>query len=80
MREVIRRHADIGADQIKLSMSGEEVKTSQPRFRFPANITRSQKFGQPRTATSLTRKQLRVSMKLTDLGKGFVHMLELVIP
>lgn len=25
MREVIRRHADLGVDQIKLSMSGEEV-------------------------------------------------------
>lgn len=25
MREVIRHHADLGVDQIKLSMSGEEV-------------------------------------------------------
>lgn len=25
MREVIRHHVDIGVDQIKLSMSGEEV-------------------------------------------------------
>jgi hypothetical protein len=27
MRDVIRHHADIGVDQIKLSMSGEEVKS-----------------------------------------------------
>ena len=26
MREIIRNHAKIGVDQIKLSMSGEEVK------------------------------------------------------
>ena len=27
MREVIRHHVDIGVDQIKLSMSGEQVYT-----------------------------------------------------
>ena len=28
MREVIRHHIDLGVDQIKLSMSGEEVSSS----------------------------------------------------
>jgi hypothetical protein len=28
MREVIRHHAKLGVDQIKLSMSGEEVRES----------------------------------------------------
>jgi hypothetical protein len=28
MREVIRHHVDLGVDQIKLSMSGEEVSSS----------------------------------------------------
>lgn len=31
MREVIRHHIDLGVDQIKLSMSGEEV--GSPQFR-----------------------------------------------
>ena len=28
MREVIRHHAEIGVDQVKLSMSGEEVRSN----------------------------------------------------
>ena len=32
MREVIRRHVSLGVDQIKLSMSGEEVILALARF------------------------------------------------
>jgi hypothetical protein len=32
MREVIRHHVDLGVDQIKLSMSGEEVRSYMPTF------------------------------------------------
>ena len=32
MRETIRHHIDIGVDQIKLSMSGEEVRPQSLRF------------------------------------------------
>jgi septum formation topological specificity factor MinE len=32
MREVIRHHVDIGVDNIKLSMSGEEVSQSDRSF------------------------------------------------
>ena len=34
MREIIRNHAKLGVDQIKLSMSGEEVK---PKCHFPVS-------------------------------------------
>jgi hypothetical protein len=32
MREVIRHHVDLGVDNIKLSMSGEEVSRSNQSF------------------------------------------------
>jgi hypothetical protein len=34
MREVINHHVKIGVDQIKLSMSGEEVRTKYRRTRI----------------------------------------------
>jgi hypothetical protein len=34
MREVIRHHVDIGVDNIKLSMSGEEVSRTFPAYHF----------------------------------------------
>jgi hypothetical protein len=36
MREVIRHHAKLGVDQIKLSMSGEEVSAAFPYFAITA--------------------------------------------
>lgn len=34
MREVIRHHVDIGVDNIKLSMSGEEVRRCRNRYLY----------------------------------------------
>jgi hypothetical protein len=68
MREVIRHHIDLGVDQIKLSMSGEEVIF--PLFydlKIPlANrqlISRSPRFEAHKTVISQTKKQQLVSMK-----------------
>jgi len=43
------------------------------------SVPRSQRFGQPRIVTSLTKRRQLVSMKLTVLGEDSVHMLELGI-
>lgn len=59
MREVIRHHVDLGVDQIKLSMSGEEVL----RLAIFSNkcaltrIYRSPKSVQHKTVTSPMKKQ-----------------------
>jgi hypothetical protein len=82
MREVIRHHAiNIGADQIKLSMSGEEVCT-QLRFLTPMILTllRSQKFVLLKTAIFPTRRQLLVSTKLTSWAVACAPTLVLEIP
>jgi hypothetical protein len=40
MREVIRHHVNLGVDNIKLSMSGEEVRVSYPFQRKPLTYGR----------------------------------------
>ena len=90
MREVIRHHVDLGVDQIKLSMSGEEVSGCgppppppprpfpPPRGIFPKahNSTfRLPRLDPPMTAISLTQRPLHVSMRHTNMASGSVPTL-----
>lgn len=82
MREVIRHHVDIGVDNIKLSMSGEEVSLEiglscavPMLIRYP-RLLRSDRL---KTATSPTKRQRRASMRRTSMESDFVLTLELEI-
>jgi hypothetical protein len=80
MREVIQHHAKLGVDNIKLSMSGEEVcemKISMHDGNFNLTSSRSPRFVLPRIATLPTRKLLHASTRHTSTAKGCVHMPEL---
>lgn len=80
MREVIRHHIDLGVDQIKLSMSGEEVRDSKPTLDALLTFAfRSQKPGLRRTVTSPMKKQQPVRTRLTRLDVGCAPMLGLAI-
>lgn len=68
MREIIRHHAKLGVDQIKLSMSGEAVSifgNDRRRCILISFLSRSQKTSQQRIVITLTKKQLRVWMKVS---------------
>jgi hypothetical protein len=62
MREVINHHHKLGVDQIKLSMSGEEVRahnliTAQFSTKRLTPLIRSPRFDLRRIAILKTRKQ-----------------------
>lgn len=76
MRKVIKHHVDLGVDQIKLSMSGEEVITS-PSYLHGRGVDlcyRSPKLDQLRTAILPTKRQLLVSTKHMLMDVAFVLM------
>jgi hypothetical protein len=78
MREVINHHVNLGVDQIKLSMSGEEVRNTkcQPPWENDADgLPRSLKSGPPKTATFQTRKQPHASRRHTSWAEDSVLML-----
>ena len=80
MREVIRHHKDIGVDQIKLSMSGEEVIITQG-FVFSLTLIyllRSLNHAQPKTHTTATLKPPPASMKRIALASDSAPMPALV--
>jgi len=79
MREVIRHHVNIGVDNIKLSMSGEEVsRKSSPKNRDTEPDTdRSLRFDQHKIATSPTKKRQLVWKRHTNTVNDFVPTLEL---
>ncbi|EEP75996.1 conserved hypothetical protein [Uncinocarpus reesii 1704] len=66
MRQVIRSHVGIGVDQIKLSMSGEEVAGAASRSSLLADanrvLVRSRRSDQRKTAISPTKKPLRMDL------------------
>jgi hypothetical protein len=70
MRSVIQHHAALGVDNIKLSMSGEEVSSSCLCIldfkQLITMSTRSQKSGLRKTATLPTKRQQPVLMRLTN--------------
>jgi hypothetical protein len=67
MREVIRHHVKIGVDQIKLSMSGEEVHLPFfPFFWILAHKNRFSRHDQHRTATLLKMKPLHAWTKVCE--------------
>lgn len=77
MREVIREHIALGVDNIKLSMSGEEVWLSFFRLLDCIDcvfFSRSLKPGQRRIATSPMKKRLPASTRYTSEVNGFAHM------
>lgn len=86
MREVIRHHVNLGVDNIKLSMSGEEVRrlTCMLTLSLDGVLTttpyRSPRPARHKTAISLTKKRPRASMKLTVLASGYARMHALGIP
>lgn len=79
MREVIKRLANIGVNQIKLSMSGEEVGSRNlAKFYWSTNFlcaVRSQKSDQHKIAISMIWRQRLVLMKLTLMACESAHML-----
>jgi UDP-3-O-acyl-N-acetylglucosamine deacetylase len=83
MREVIRHHVDIGVDNIKLSMSGEEVSRSDGSLPSIASIltecSRSQRFDQRKIAISPTKRLRPVSTRHTNTASAFAPTLELEI-
>lgn len=69
MREIIKHHVGLGVDNIKLSISGEEVRKS--RLLFPVgralnSSCRSRRYDPLRTATSQTRRWQHALTKLTS--------------
>jgi hypothetical protein len=78
MRQVIQHHIGIGVDQIKLSMSGEEVGYESAIFNFSLTSVRSQRSDLLKTATLLMRKLQHVWRQLIKPAVDFVHMLVLV--
>lgn len=76
MREVIREHIALGVDNVKLSMSGEEVWLSFFHLLgwIDCVFSRSLKPGRRRIATSLMKKRLPASTRYTSEANGFAHM------
>lgn len=79
MREVIRHHIDLGVDQIKLSMSGEEVYQHPMLLLIMLTVDRLQRFDRLNIVISQTRRQRRALMKLMVWVADFVQTLEPVI-
>lgn len=80
MREVIREHIELGVDNIKLSMSGEEASSSIPSPKLAALIdliarSRSRRSGLHKTATSQMRRRQPVWMRPIKPVNGSVHTL-----
>jgi septum formation topological specificity factor MinE len=82
MRQVIRHHVNIGVDQVKLSMSGEEVSitSSVPSWLNVLMLSRSLKSAQLRIVTFPMRRRRHVSKKHTASVDDYVPMPEHVIP
>ncbi len=83
MREVISHHVNLGVDQIKLSMSGEEVRASMehtPWDKSANKAFRSLKSGQPKTAIFQTKRPRLVLKRHTSWAEGSVLMLALETP
>jgi hypothetical protein len=83
MREVIQRHAKMGVDNVKLSMSGEEVSCDSMLTITPSAeltmLARSPRFVPLRIVISPMKRQLLVSTKRINMVFVSVHMPELVI-
>lgn len=73
MRELIRHHAKLGVDQIKLSMSGEAVSIFGLESSNPNSYvkSRSQSCGLQRSVSSRTKKQLHVLTKVGSSSTTF---------
>jgi septum formation topological specificity factor MinE len=81
MREVIREHVEIGVDNIKLSMSGEEVGCSVLSSERLSLIShRSRKSAQRKTAISQMKRRQPVLTRPTGWASAFVPMPEPGIP
>jgi len=80
MREVIRHQASLGVDQIKLSMSGEEVRHSDPPYQTqkPYQTFRSWRPGPLKKAFLMMLRRQLALMRRIVLDYGFALMLELV--
>lgn len=79
MREVIRHHAKLGVDQIKLSMSGEEVNFTSPSDYIILIAIRFWRLALLKNASSMKSKQLHALMRHTVSDYGFVLTPELEI-
>ena len=82
MREVIRHHVRLGVDNIKLSMSGEEVRQIVTPWKAVClnHNFRSQSFDPHKTAFSQKKRQQHVQTKLTSTANAYALTREPATP
>jgi septum formation topological specificity factor MinE len=82
MREVIRHHVGIGVDNVKLSISGEEVldMNSLLQSTLLTCIERLPRSDRHKTATLPTKRWPLASMKLISMANGYARTPALATP